>query len=65
MTHWTHEPIDAYSHERDEMRSARAALTEMDRAVNCRHSRIHGAGCADCGFDIRGELGAPPRSGTT
>lgn len=56
MSHWTHESIDAYSHERDEMRSARAALTEMDRAVDCRHARIHGAGCPDCGLNIRGEL---------
>lgn len=58
MSYWAdnHESIDAYSHERDEMRSARAAMTEMDRAVDCRHSRLHGVGCPDCGHNIRGEL---------
>lgn len=41
----------------DELRSARAAMTEMDRARDCSHSRRGRNGvCPDCGDDIRGDV---------
>lgn len=58
MSFWADnlESIDAYGHEREESRCATALLTEMERAVDCRHSRRPGAVCPDCGDSIKREL---------
>lgn len=38
--------------ERDEARTARRSLSEMQRAVACRHSAVRGRTCLDCGTDV-------------
>ena len=38
--------------ERDEARSARAGLTEMQRFQSCTHRRRNGRVCPDCGDQI-------------
>jgi hypothetical protein len=47
----------AYEFERDEWKSAVAAMSELERVQACRHSAGHVRGiCPDCGHDVRSEL---------
>ncbi|MEH3142486.1 MAG: hypothetical protein PGN37_20405 [Mycobacterium kyogaense] len=58
MSFWADnlESIDAYGHEREERRAASAQMSEMDRAVGCRHGRMSRGDCPSCGHSIKGEL---------
>lgn len=48
-----YETNELYAAERDEERSARHALTEMERVIACRHSvRTCRGVCLDCGEGI-------------
>lgn len=47
----------AFDYERDEWRSAVAAMSALERVLACGHTGTRSRGvCPDCGHDVREEL---------